>query len=67
MTETFRERPTHVENDRDISRIVETLAILGEISRKTANHKFTIFYHFKDDVYAVTITVALKSSRHMVF
>jgi hypothetical protein len=53
----------HVENDRDISRIVETLAILGEISRKTANHECTIFYHFKDDVYSVAIT----ASQRMVF
>jgi hypothetical protein len=41
--------------------------ILGEIFRKTANHKFTIFYLFKDDVYSVAITVAVNSSQHMVF
>jgi hypothetical protein len=36
-----------------MSRIFETLAILGEIFTKTTNHKFTIFDHCKDDVYSV--------------
>jgi hypothetical protein len=49
-----------------MSRIVETF-VLGEIFRKTANHKLKIFYHFKDDIYSVAITVAVKSSQHMVF
>jgi hypothetical protein len=49
-----------------MSRIVETPAILGQILRKTANHKFTIFDHFKEDVYSVGITVAVKSEQHMV-
>jgi hypothetical protein len=51
------------EKFRELSR----LAILGEILRKTANHKFTIFYYFKDEVYCVAIPVAVKSSQPMVF
>jgi hypothetical protein len=45
------------ENGRDMSTIVQTLAILGEIFRENANHKFTIFDHLKDDLYSVAITV----------
>jgi hypothetical protein len=39
------------ENDRDMSRIVDTLATLGEIFGKTARHKVTKFDHFKEDDY----------------
>jgi hypothetical protein len=53
------------ENDRDISRIVETLATLAEIFRKTARHKLKTFAHFKEDDYSMAITVGVKSSRDM--
>jgi hypothetical protein len=53
------------ENDRDMSRIVETLGTLGEIFRKTGGQKLTNFYHFKDGQDSMTITVVVKSSQHM--
>jgi hypothetical protein len=55
------------ENDRDISRIVETLGTLGEISRKTGCHILTNVHHFKDGQDSVAITVVVKSSRPTVF
>jgi hypothetical protein len=51
------------ENDRDISRIVDTFATLGEIFRKTARHKLTKFEHFKEDDYFMATTIVVKSSR----
>jgi hypothetical protein len=37
-----------IENDRDMSRIVETLAILVEKLSKTGRHKLTNFYQCED-------------------
>jgi uncharacterized protein YcbK (DUF882 family) len=53
------------ENDRDSSRIVETLATLGEIFRKTGRHKLKKLDHFKEDDYSMAITVGVRSSPDM--
>jgi hypothetical protein len=55
------------ENDRDISRIIETLATLGEIMGGAARQGLTNFYHFKDDDHSMAITVGAKSSRQLGF
>jgi hypothetical protein len=57
--------PGHVEDDGDISRIVETLATLGEIFRKTARHKLKTCDYFKKGDYSMAVTVGAKSSRDM--
>jgi hypothetical protein len=49
-----------IENDRDISRIVETLGTLG-------GHRLRNFYHFKEGQDFMAITVMVKSSRHKEF
>jgi hypothetical protein len=53
--------------ERDISRIVETLGIMGEIFRKAGGHRLTDFHHFKDGQHFMANTVVVKSSRHMGF
>jgi hypothetical protein len=55
------------ERVRDISGIVETLASLGKIFRKTARYKVTSFCQFKVDEYSMAITDGIKSSLHMGF
>jgi hypothetical protein len=65
--ETENDREGHIEKDRDISRIVETRATLGEIFSKAASHRLTNFYHFIDNERSMAITVGVQSSRHVGF
>jgi hypothetical protein len=60
-------QPDETDNDRDLSRLVKTLATRDENFRKTGCHRFTNCYHFNGGEYTMAITVGVQSLRHMLF